>query len=335
MPQNRPRQTVIQRKNDPYIYLYVMGEWYCYDPKDELGRGAMGIVYQGYRCKNGALIAVKRVLPQYENNRMIRERARLEASLAFRHPNLVEMVGCCEYAPNYGPIFLLSHFVHGDDIDKYVKGIANLPNKVEKISSAICSVLDALDYVHSRGVIHRDIKPSNIMIENGSNVRLMDLGISRMNGGNSFSQYGFIGTPEYSAPEQIKREEGNTANPINASTDIYELGITFYELLTGKNPMACDTEADTLAKQISEPLPSSPEVPKKLMQVIWKATEKEQAKRYQTALEFKEAIEAALLPDPPFDERLTKWLLTHIVLVVVTIVIIALIAFVFALCFMH
>ena len=322
------RQTVVQRKNDPYIYLYVMGEWYCYNPQEPpLGSGAMGDVYRGYRCKNGAMIAVKRVKDFYANNKMIRERARLEASLAFRHPNLVEMIGCCEYAPDNGPIFILSHFVQGDDIDKYVKGFADSPNKVEKICNAICSVLDALDYVHSRGVIHRDIKPSNIMIENGSNVRLMDLGISRMNGGNKFSSYGFIGTPQYSAPEQIKREEGNTANPINATTDIYELGITFYELLTGKNPMDSDSEAETLAKQISEALPSDPAIPKKLMNVIWKATEKEQSKRYQTALEFKNAINDALLPDPPLMERISNWIQNHIVVLVSVIVGIAVIIF--------
>ena len=292
-----------------------------------LGSGAMGDVYRGYRCKNGAMIAVKRVKDFYANNKMIRERARLEASLAFRHPNLVEMIGCCEYAPDNGPIFILSHFVQGDDIDKYVKGFADSPNKVEKICNAICSVLDALDYVHSRGVIHRDIKPSNIMIENGSNVRLMDLGISRMNGGNKFSSYGFIGTPQYSAPEQIKREEGNTANPINATTDIYELGITFYELLTGKNPMDSDSEAETLAKQISEALPSDPAIPKKLMNVIWKATEKEQSKRYQTALEFKNAINDALLPDPPLMERISNWIQNHIVVLVSVVVGIAVIIF--------
>ena len=321
------RQTVVQRKNDPYIYLYVMGEWYCYNPQELVGSGAMGDVYRGYRCKNGAMIAVKRVKDFYANNKMIRERARLEASLAFRHPNLVEMIGCCEYAPDNGPIFILSHFVQGDDIDKYVKGFADSPNRVEKICNAICSVLDALDYVHSRGVIHRDIKPSNIMIENGSNVRLMDLGISRMNGGNKFSSYGFIGTPQYSAPEQIKREEGNTANPINATTDIYELGITFYELLTGKNPMDANSEAETLARQISESLPSDPAIPKKLMSVIWKATEKEQSKRFQTALEFKNAINEALIPDPPLMERISQWLQNHIVALVSIIVAIAVIIF--------
>lgn len=327
MPQ-QVRQTVVQRKNDPYIYLYVMGEWYCYNPMEPpLGSGAMGDVYRGYRCKNGAMIAVKRVKDFYANNRMIRERARLEASLAFRHPNLVEMIGCCEYAPDNGPIFILSNFVQGEDIDKYVKGFADSPNRVEKICNAICSVLDALDYVHSRGVIHRDIKPSNIMIENGSNVRLMDLGISRMNGGNKFSSYGFIGTPQYSAPEQIKREEGNTANPINATTDIYELGITFYELLTDENPMDSDSEAETLARQISEALPSNPAIPRKLMNVIWKATEKEQSKRYQTALEFKNAINNALLPDPPLTERISRWLQNHMVIVVSAIVAIAFIIF--------
>ena len=321
-------QTVQQRPGDPNIYLYVMGEWYCYNPLEPpLGSGAMGDVYRGYRCSNGAVIAIKRVKDAYANNKMIRERARQEASLAFRHPNLVEMIGCCEYAPDNGPIFILSNFVQGEDIDKYVKGFADSPNRIEKICNAICSVLDALDYVHSRGVIHRDIKPSNIMIENGSNVRLMGLGISRMNGGNKFSSYDFIGTPQYSAPEQIKREEGNTANPINATTDIYELGVTFYELLTGKNPMDCDSEAETLARQISESLPADSSIPKKLMNVIWKATEKEQAKRFQTALEFKNAINNALLPDPPLAERISKWIQSHVVVVVSVIVAIAFIFF--------
>lgn len=321
-----PRRLVVQRKNDPFVYLYVMGEWYCYnpyDPREKLGEGAMGIVYRGYRCSNGDVIAVKRVLPKYENNKMVRDRARLEASLAFRHPNLVEMIGCCEDNPNGGPIFLLSHFVQGDTIDKYIQGFSDSETRVTKVCNAICSVLDALDYVHSRGVIHRDIKPSNIMIENGSNVRLMDLGISRMNGGNSFSMDGFIGTPQYSAPEQIKRNEGNAANPINATTDIYELGITFYELLTGENPMDCESDAETLSKQLTSPLPSNDRIPKKLMHVIWKATEKEQAKRFQTAHEFKSAINEALQPTPTLWDTMSLWIQDHLVVFMVALAIIA------------
>ena len=309
--------TVVQRKNDPYIYLYVMGEWYCYNPSEPpLGGGAMGDVYRGYRCKNGALIAVKRVKDFYANNKMVRERARQEASLAFRHPNLVEMIGYCEYAPDSGPIFLLSHLVQGENIDTYAKSFGEGPARIEKVCYAICAVLDALDYVHSRGVIHRDIKPSNIMIENGSNVRLMDLGIARMKGGNKFSSFGFIGTPEYSAPEQILREQNGANVRIDATTDIYELGITFYELLTGTNPMSCGSEAETLTKQMKEPLPNSKKIPHKLMLVLRKATEKEQSKRYQTALEFKQAIQNALLPDPTPWEQFTAWIQSHIGLVI-------------------
>lgn len=312
------RQTIFQRKDDPYIYMYVMGEWYCYNPSEPpIGGGAMGDVYRGYRCNNGSIVAVKRVKDCYANNKMIRERARQEASLAFRHQNLVEMIGYCEYAPDYGPIFLLSHFVQGEDIDSYVKRFTDTPNRVEKISYAIMSVLDALDYVHSRGVIHRDIKPSNIMVENGCNVRLMDLGISRMNGGNKFSSFGFIGTPQYSAPEQIKRNEKSSENSINATTDIYGLGVTFYELLTGSNPFNATTDADTLERQVTMTLPADPNIPKKMMKVILKATEKEQSKRYQTALEFKRAIEKALEPDPPFSIIVQNWLKSHIALAII------------------
>jgi serine/threonine-protein kinase len=292
-------QTVLQRPGDPNIYLFVMGEWFGYNPQSEpLGSGAMGIVYLGFRCKNGERIAVKRVKDEYANVHVIRERARQEASLAFRHPNLVEMIGYCEYAPNNGPIFILSKYVHGMTLDEYVKqNLSDIPDRMEKICNVICSVLDALDYIHSRGVIHRDIKPSNIMVEEGSNIRLMDLGISRMNVGNSYSSYGFIGTPEYSAPEQILRIENKQAQ-ITASTDFYELGITMYELLAGNNPFDGKTEAETLGKQMKSKLPENEQITGRLMNVIWKATEKNQANRYQTAKEFKLAIKEALKAPP-------------------------------------
>lgn len=304
-------QQVVQKEGDPRIYLNVMGQWYYYDPNNTpLGDGAMGTVYLGFSCNSNQRIAVKRVKDVYANNKMIRERAKQEASLSFSHPNLVQMIGLCEVAPNYGPIFILSGYVAGITLDAHVKEQLNLlpqEDRIEKISNELCKVLDALQYLHSRGVVHRDVKPSNIMIENGSVVKLMDLGIARLNGGNKYSSYGFIGTPQYAAPEQILRDSDNTE--INAQTDIYALGVTYYELLTGKNPFKTDVEAEMLSRQIKMKLPYDKKIPRSIFNVILKATEKVPAKRYKSASEFKFAILDALQRSK--ENSIKDWVLTN------------------------
>lgn len=308
MPPIQQRKTVFQRQGDPYLYLYAEREWYCYNPDDEpLGSGAMGTVWRGYRVKTGDPIAVKRVKDEYVNIPIIRDRARLESSMAFRHQNLIEMIGCCMVHPDRGPIWLLSKFVAGEEIDKFAEQIPDTESKVEIISKCICQVLDALEYIHANGIIHRDIKPSNIMVEDDSNVRLMDLGIARMSGGNKFSQFGFIGTPQYAAPEQITRDT-NSNVPINAATDIYALGVTYYELLAGFNPFDSESEMETLTHQLRDPLPKNDLIPKRLMQVLLKATEKEQAKRFQTAADFREAVKMAMAPRPTLWQTIGNWL---------------------------
>ena len=255
----------------------------------------MGTVYLGFSCNSNKRIAVKRVKDIYANNKMIRERARQEASLSFSHPNLVQMIGLCEYAPNYGPIFILSEYIAGITLEAHVREqLSGLPaeERMVKIANEICHVLDALQYLHLRGVVHRDVKPSNIMIENGSVIKLMDLGIARLNGGNKYSSFGFIGTPQYAAPEQILRDTQNTE--INAQTDVYAVGITLYELITGKNPFKTDIEAEILSRQMTMKLPYDKKMSKSLYRVILKATEKSQAKRYKSASELKFAIIEAI-----------------------------------------
>jgi len=304
-------QQVFQRDGDPLVYLQVKGQWFYYDPQSQpLGEGAMGIVFLGYNCNNNQRIAIKCVRAVYANNPLIRQRAKQEASLSFSHPNIVQMLGMCEYQENSGPIFILSNYVSGITLDEHVKSQLsqlNPQDRVEKISYEICSVLDALQYLHSRGIVHRDIKPSNLMLENGSVVKLMDLGIARMNGGNKYSSYGFIGTPQYAAPEQILRDTAQSE--INAMTDIYSLGITYYELLTGVNPMKSKIESETLSNQVTKKLPYNKAIPKRLFKVIQKATEKDSNKRYQSAFEFKNAIQEAI--SKPDCSSLRLWIEDH------------------------
>lgn len=321
-------QQVFQREGDPRIYLCANGQWYFYDPNSKpLGSGAMGTVYLGFSCTSNERIAVKRVKDRFANNKMIRERARQEASLSFNHPNLVKMIGLCEVAPNYGPIFILSGYVPGITLEAHVKeqlSFLSQEDRIEKLSLELCKVLDALQYLHSRGVVHRDIKPSNIMIENGSIVRLMDLGIARLNGGNKYSSFGFIGTPQYAAPEQILRESEETE--INAQTDIYALGVTYYELLTGKNPFKTDVEAEMLSRQIKMKLPYEKSIPKSIYEVILKATEKKPEKRYKSASEFKFAILDALQKSK--EKSIGDWLSTNWKFIVLGSILVLLLIFI-------
>ena len=284
---------IVQRPGDPNIYLWADGRWFYYDTTYKpIGGGAMGTVYIGSSMAGRTKVAIKKVNDRYADQMSVRNRARLEASLAFRHPNMIEMLGICEYPNRQGSIFMLSNYVSGYNIDKYIKYKGNIPNKEEFVAKKICKILDALDYLHYRGVIHRDIKPSNIMIdEKTEEPKLMDLGIAKIFNTKA-STVGFVGTPQYAAPEQINRtEDDDLLTPL---VDIYALGVTFYELLVGFNPFDSDVEAEVLSNALMTNLPNNKLISRKMMKVLRKATEKDYKCRFQSANEFKQAIEDAL-----------------------------------------
>lgn len=299
-------KNVIYRGNE--VDLKIGGEWFGYDVgASPLGEGAMGTVYLGRSFLTGQTVAIKRVHDKYANIPSIRKRAKLEASLEFRHPNLVEMIGYCEEQPNKGPIFIVSRLVHGVTLDQYVKNSLNSCPKeirVQKVCELIYRVLDALDFIHSRNVIHMDIKPSNIMLENGSNVRLMDLGIAFAGDDMDITSAGLVGTPKYAAPEQVL-EAGQKIFHVDKTADFYELGVTLYELLTGTNPFDAPTMEDTLELQRTKLLPESPDIPDALMDVLLRATDKYPQNRFQSALDFKRAIQQSFM----VKEKKNNWLL--------------------------
>ena len=294
----KPNYRNIVQKGDE-IYLCVNGEWFFYNQTEPpLGAGAMGTVYLGRSCQTQERVAIKRVVVKYANVPSIRERAKLEASLLFRHRNLVEMIGYCELNPYNGPIFIVSRLVQGITLDEHVNThLRNRKDAVKRICESLYPVMDALDYLHQKGIVHMDIKPANIMIEHGSNIRLMDLGIAYTPDSVSMTSPGLIGTPKYAAPEQII-EPGQVQLTVDKTTDIYELGVTLYELLAGYNPFDSSTREETIQRQRMEVLPDIQGVPKAVVDVLRKATEKQQNERFQSSGEFKMALQKALSAPP-------------------------------------
>lgn len=306
--QGNKAPSIQQRGN--VVFLHADNEWYAYDFTNRpLGSGAMGTVYRGWRVRDKRPVAIKQVTPKYANIPSIRQRARLEASMQFSHPNLVEMLGCCELSPNNGPMFIISEFVRGITLDEHIKvhKLRAKPDATQRICETIYPVLDALNYLHSKEIIHLDVKPSNIMLENDYKIRLMDLGIAYTHDAVKITSPGILGTPQYAAPEQVLKQ-GDTHLDIDPTTDLYELGVTLYELLSGSNPFYAQTIEQTIIKQRTEILPPIDGVSKYVMAVIHKATSKKKEDRYQSATEFKQALQEALKPHPNIFKRFLDWL---------------------------
>ena len=276
------------------VSLYVEGRWFQYDDRQiPIGEGAMGIVYMGYELTSNRKVAIKKIKDQYLNNQDIRMRAQQEAQLSFSHPNLVEIIGVAQNDPHHGPLFIISRFIQGVTMDTFVKNnLSSICNPQRKICELFLPVLDALSFIHSHGIIHMDIKPSNIMVEDGRNVRLMDLGIAHVVSTNFGSTSGLMGTPNYAAPEQFELLESQPS--FSPSTDIYEAGVTLYEFLTSENPFRKNTLEEIKESHKKDILPSSPKLTPSLLKVLRKATDIEAAKRYQNAKEFSNALKLAL-----------------------------------------
>ncbi len=307
-------------KRGSILYLKIGSHTYCYDELEPIwGEGAMGVVYRGYELETANVVAIKRVKDKYSGNPEIRRRARLEASLMFSHPNLVEMYGCCEVASDNGPLFIISGYVEGENIDRFIdEKIRHLPNAEKRICNMFLPVLDALSYIHQKNIIHMDIKPSNIMVENERNVRLMDLGIADVSMATGDITSEMMGTPKYAAPEQFANSIVNSK--LSRATDIYEAGVTLYELITKQNPFP-NTVGEARELHQSTILKKTPEISDKILAVIRKATAVKPSDRYQHASEMKRALIVAMTEQsrkPLFGKN---WLNSSIFLILLFIII--------------
>jgi len=262
-----------------------------YEIERELGRGAMGIVYLGRDPKIGRRVAIKTLdLAESENqdtdheavkNRFFRE---AEAIGRLNHPNIVTVYDVGE---EDDLAFIAMDFLTGKSLMFYTDNNNLLP--VPIVYDITIQVAEALAYAHDQNVIHRDIKPGNIIYnEKDGLVKVTDFGIARLIDTSLTSTHTILGSPSFMAPEQLK------GSRVDGRADIFSLGVTFFQLLTGQFPFGGNDLA-TITYQIANA--ETPDVnqfraglPKSAGAIVYKALEKEPDQRYQTAAEMAEAL---------------------------------------------
>jgi eukaryotic-like serine/threonine-protein kinase len=246
-----------------------------------LGQGGMGAVYQARDRELDRMIALKVIRPELATDPAILLRFKQELILSrnITHKNVVRIFDLGEAE---GIRFISMEYVDGEDLRTILRRDGKFSPK--DAISVIEQVCRALDSAHSEGVIHRDLKPQNIMRDKFGRIVVMDFGLARSLGDTGMTQTGaIVGTLEYMSPEQAL---GST---LDQRSDIFSVGLIFYELLTGKAPYAADTAIASLMKRTREEAVSASDVeasvPRSLSAIVSRCLEREPANRYHSAVE--------------------------------------------------
>ncbi len=255
-----------------------------YEIIKELGKGAMGIVYLGKDPKINRTVAIKTL--QFDSEldeaqlKTVKERFFREAESAgmLNHPNIITIFDAGE---DYDISYIAMELLDGDDLKKNCSKENLLP--VDRVLEIGIKTADALDFAHRQGVIHRDIKPANIMVLKDGTIKVTDFGIARVTSSSKTQTGTVLGTPSYMSPEQIAGKK------VDGRSDIFSLGVTLFELLTGEKPFSGESIAQLLFQITQEKHPDPrkfrPELPESISLILDKALDKDPQKRYQTASE--------------------------------------------------
>lgn len=254
-----------------------------YEILSQLGAGGMGVVYKAHDLELDDVVALKMLLPGVLADRQQLERFKEEIRLARRitHPNVLRTFDLGE---SDGRVFISMEFVRGATLRALLNESGRLPYSAGlRIARQFCAGLAA---AHEVGVIHRDIKPENVILEAGGNARLMDFGIARpaRRTDPGHTQPGmFVGTPQYSAPEQLAGQD------VDVRADIFSTGVMLSEMFCGGLPFTGSSTTEIYMQQMQQaPVQPSalwPEVPPMLEAIILRCLERDPAARYQTAAE--------------------------------------------------
>ena len=265
-----------------------------YQVEKELGKGAMGVVYQGRDPKIGRVVAIKTMAlsEEFSGDELVdaRERFFREAETAGRlqHQNIVTIFDAGE---EHDLAYIAMEFLKGRDLAEHTKPGHLLP--VNVVLSIISRVATALDYAHRQQVVHRDIKPANVMYEPSTDtVKVTDFGIARITDSSKTKTGLVLGTPSFMSPEQLagKRVDGRS--------DLYSLGVMLYQLLTGVLPFRGESMAELMYKIANEEAADlrnlRPELSSEMAQIASKALSKLPETRYQTGADLALDVQACL-----------------------------------------
>ena len=262
-----------------------------------LGKGAMGVVYEGLDPKLNRRVAIKTILkshldPDTAKDYSLRFSREAQAVARLNHPHIVQVY---DFAEEGDIAYLVMEFIRGKELKNFFDAAERFDLK--EAVRIMCELLDALEFAHNAGIVHRDIKPANVMLDSQARTKLTDFGVARVQDVDRThaerTQAGtMVGTPAYMSPEQI------TGGNVDKRTDVFSAGIILYQFLTGEKPFT-GGGAWTIAKKIIQedpPLPSSLNnaVTAHFDAVVNKALSKSPETRYQSAKDFAVALKRAL-----------------------------------------
>jgi len=256
-----------------------------YNIVEELGKGGMGVVYKAVHTTLEQQVAIKALSSELASNPSSRERFVKEAKIQakFSHPNVVNIFN---YIDDGKDVFIVMEYVNGQTLDQKLKNEGTI-SEDEAINISI-PVLEALEFMHSNGVVHRDIKPSNIMISNTGLVKVTDFGIAKIvDEKTKQTKTGMVGSLYYISPEQILGEK------TSAATDVYSFGVTLFHMITGKALYEGTEYAIMTSHLEGKPVPPwevNDNVSKNFGKVVLKAIQKAPKDRYKTARAFSDDL---------------------------------------------
>ena len=267
-----------------------------YQLEREIGKGAMGVVYLGRDPTIGRVVAIKTLAlgQEFEGDALIDARARFfreaESAGRLQHPHIVTIFDAGE---DSDLAYIAMEFLKGSDLTHACRQEALLP--VSTVLSIAARIADALDYAHAHNVVHRDIKPANIMFDAPTDtVKVTDFGVARITDSSKTRTGLVLGTPSFMSPEQLAGKK------IDGRSDLYSLGITVFQLLTGSLPLRGESMTELMHRIATVEAPDirekRSELTAEVAQVVAKALKKQPEARYQTGHQFAAALRQALSP---------------------------------------